>query len=101
LLPEEGYVQPGASPLIFAIEFGVSVIVVACPCALGLATPTLGGFRAIGDSDDPVALLVAALREHLPERMLGEPAGDEMDFFRRWRHDPIYRTRCPAVDCLA
>ena len=35
--------------------------------ALGLATPTLAGFRAIGDSDDPVDVLVDELRRRLPE----------------------------------
>lgn len=37
LLP---WVNPGASPLTLAILASVSVLVIACPCALGLATPT-------------------------------------------------------------
>ena len=35
--------------------------------ALGVATPTLAAFRSIGDSDDPIAVLVDELRRHLPE----------------------------------
>ena len=31
--------EEGKSQLTFAIEFGINVIVVSCPCALGLATP--------------------------------------------------------------
>ena len=34
------WVPPGQSPFVFAALFGVSVVVIACPCALGLATPT-------------------------------------------------------------
>ena len=34
------WVAPGQTNVLFALLFAISVIVIACPCALGLATPT-------------------------------------------------------------
>ena len=34
------WIPPGSNSLLFALLFGIAVVVIACPCALGLATPT-------------------------------------------------------------
>ncbi|KAL6502303.1 putative copper-transporting ATPase hma5 [Orobanche hederae] len=36
----ESWIPSGMDPFELALQFGISVIVIACPCALGLATPT-------------------------------------------------------------
>lgn len=40
VVPEEWYRGLGEDPLTFAIMFGIACLVISCPCALGLATPT-------------------------------------------------------------
>jgi len=40
VVPAEWYLSLGEDALTFSIMFGIACLVISCPCALGLATPT-------------------------------------------------------------
>ena len=39
-VPEHWYQDKGESPMTFSLKFAIACLVISCPCALGLATPT-------------------------------------------------------------
>jgi len=39
-IPRSWFADEYGDPILFSMLFGISVIVISCPCALGLATPT-------------------------------------------------------------
>jgi len=40
VVPKEWYTGLGEDPATFSLMFGIACLVISCPCALGLATPT-------------------------------------------------------------
>jgi Cu+-exporting ATPase len=91
-----------ANPWIVAIVAGVAVLVVACPCALGLATPTAimvgtgkGAEQGIlirgGESLERIQAVRALLLDKTGTITKGRPALTDVVALANWREDDLLR----------
>jgi len=90
------------APFITAFKFGVAVVVIACPCAMGLATPTA---IMVGERRGPLPRHTyqkrLSPRDHCP--FAGDAAGQNRHHHRRQTgsdrpdHDPWHRQQAFAA----
>jgi Cu2+-exporting ATPase len=97
--PGHGSGLMGTTPFGLAIELAISVLVVACPCALGLATPTaisvgsaLAARRGVlfrgGDAIETAAKLCAVVFDKTGTLTVGRPMVTSMEIFPQNAHEP-------------
>ena len=96
--PGHGPGVMGTTPFGLAMELAISVLVVACPCALGLATPTaisvgsaLAARRGVlfrgGDAIETAAQLGAVVFDKTGTLTVGRPMVTSLEPFPQTSHD--------------
>lgn len=96
--PGHGPGVMGTTPFGLALELAISVLVVACPCALGLATPTaisvgsaLAARRGVlfrgGDAIETAAKLGAVVFDKTGTLTVGRPMVTSLEIFPQNAHD--------------